>query len=288
MKTAAFRPAGAQTSRSATIAEAFRRIQPRVMKDGGTLALAFRIEPVLRVLALRNLRCGMASSVSAGVVLTARGTRQRRMKFLSATVEEPLMISKAFAGVALVLISAFTGSVAVAMGPAGIAGGHMGGAAIAAPRMQRVMIRPRQVSDNRGGLVSGAGIALPSVPFPTNDPDHYHQVKIIGRLAKDVSGLTIDQQTVWMRLDGQTIPMAINGDTLSNSLQLDQGDELGQTLYRLILSRELKVVGDQRLRAQIFQAAAANPANARDIEVDGFVYDRTTPYLVLVSVGDAP
>ena len=193
------------------------------------------------------------------------------------------MISKAFAGVALVLISALTGSVAVAMGPAGIAGGHMGGAAIAAPRMQRVMIRrPAQVSDNRGGF------AMPGVPFPTNDPDHYHQVKIIGRLAKDVSGLTIDQQTVWMRLDGQTIPMAINGDTLSNSLQLDQGDELGQTLYRLILSRQLQVVGDQRLRAQIFQAAAANPANARDIEVDGFVYDRTTPYLVLVSVGDAP
>ena len=129
---------------------------------------------------------------------------------------------------------------------------------------------------------------MPGVPFPTNDPDHYHQVKIIGRFAKDVSGVTIDQQTVWMRVDGRTIPMAINGDTLSNSLQLDQGDELGQTLYRLILSRQLQVVGDERLRAQISQAAAANPANARNIEVDGFVYDRATPYLVLVSVGDAP
>ena len=57
-------------------------------------------------------------------------------------------------------------------------------------------------------------------------------------------------------------------------------------LYRLILSKRLEVVGDQKLRTQIAAAAAANPS--KPVVVDGFVYDRMTPYLVLVSVGDAP
>jgi hypothetical protein len=80
--------------------------------------------------------------------------------------------------------------------------------------------------------------------------------------------------------------MSIDGDQMSNSLQFDQGDELGQNLYRLILSKQLEVVGNQQLRARIADAAAAN--RSKQIVVDGFVYDRTTPYLVLVSVGDAP
>ena len=48
----------------------------------------------------------------------------------------------------------------------------------------------------------------------------------------------------------------------------------------------MEVVGDQKLRSQIANAAAANPS--KPVVVDGFVYDRMTPYLVLVSVGDAP
>ena len=108
---------------------------------------------------------------------------------------------------------------------------------------------------------------------------------MIGRFAQDESGLRMDQQIVRMRVDGREIPMSIDGDAMSNSLQFDQGDELGQILYRLILGRQLEVVGDQKLRTQIANAAA-NPS--KPMLVDGFVYDRMTPYLVLVSVGDAP
>ena len=42
-----------------------------------------------------------------------------------------------------------------------------------------------------------------------------------------------------VRVDGREIPMSINGDATSNNLQLDQGDELGQVLYRLILSKRV-------------------------------------------------
>jgi hypothetical protein len=89
-----------------------------------------------------------------------------------------------------------------------------------------------------------------------------------------------------MHVDGREIPMSIDGNAMSDNLQFDQGDELGQTLYHLILGKRLEVVGDQKLRTQLASAAAANPS--KPVVVDGFVYDRVTPYLVLVSVGDAP
>ncbi len=199
------------------------------------------------------------------------------------------MNGKAIAGLAAALAFAMTATMAAAAGPGGggVGGGGVGGmhgigaiGSIGAINMSGIRF------GGGGGRTGGIGGSMTNGPFPTNEPEHYHEIKLVGRLAKDESGLTIDQQIVRMRVDGRTIPMAINGDAMSNSLQLDQGDELGQELYRLILSRQLQVVGDQKLRAQIADAAAANPS--KRILVDGFVYDRMTPYLVLVSVGDAP
>ena len=203
------------------------------------------------------------------------------------------MLGKRMAGFAAALTVAVTAAVAGAAGPGGGAGGGLGGigsmGAIGAFSVSGIANNIPAIGRFPGGSVSGAGPTMNGLqffPFLTNDPNHYHEIKLIGRLARDESGLTVDQQIVRMRVDGRTIPMSINGDAMSNSLQLDQGDELGQNLYRLILSRQLEVVGNQKLRTQIANAAAAKPS--KPILVDGFVYDRTTPYLVLVSVGDAP
>jgi hypothetical protein len=196
------------------------------------------------------------------------------------------MIGKA--GIAAAVTFAITATVAGAAGPMGMAGG-VGMGSMANPGMHRMMVSTRSFRRDLGGSFNGAGSTMDgpqNLVFPINDPNHYHEIKIVGRLAKDESGFTIDRQIVRMRVDGRDIPMSINGDAMSDSLQLDQGDELGQDLYRLILSKRLEVVGDQKLRAQIAAAAAANPS--KPVVVDGFVYDRMTPYLVLVSVGDAP
>jgi hypothetical protein len=204
------------------------------------------------------------------------------------------MVGKAFAGIAAALTFAMTAAFAAA---GGLGGGSMnfgGGAGSAAGMMgnggmNRSMISSRTFRRDLGGSSNGAVssiVGLRTLVFPTNDPNHYHEIKIVGRLAKDESGFSIDRQIVRMRVDGRDIPMSIDGDAMSDSLQFDQGDELGQNLYRLILSKRLEVVGDQKLRAQIANAAAASPS--KPLVVDGFVYDRKTPYLVLVSVGDAP
>jgi hypothetical protein len=193
------------------------------------------------------------------------------------------MFSKPIAGFAAALSFATMATTAGAAGPMGMGGGvsmgamGMSGAAISARRIRR---------DLDSSVDGPTTTNLQALPFPTNDPDHYHEIKLVGRLAKDDSGLTIDRQVVRMRVDGREFPMSIDGDAMSDSLQLDQGDELGQTLYRLILSKPLQVVGDQKLRTQIATAAAAHPS--KQIQLDGFVYDRLTPYLVLVSVSDAP
>ena len=198
------------------------------------------------------------------------------------------MIGKALAAFAAAVLFTLTATVAGAGGPMGVGNiGSVGGGAMSAG-MRRMAITARGSNRDLRSF-SGAGSVthgLNTLVFPTNDPNHYHEIKIVGRLAKDESGFTVDRQIVRMRVDGRDIPMSINGDAMSESLQFDQGDELGQDLYRLILSKRLEVVGDQKLRAQIADAATANPS--KPVEVDGFVYDRMTPYLVLVSVGDAP
>jgi len=202
------------------------------------------------------------------------------------------MIGKSLALFAAAMSFAMTATIAAAAGPGGFGGGGFGGggrgmsmggmgfAGFAPPAFSKIIGgRPDKPSVPSMGSVS-------AIPFPTQDPNHYHEIKLIGRFTQDESGLTVDRQIVRMRVDGRSIPMSIDGDEMSSSLQFDQGDEMGQNLYRLILSKQLKVVGNQQLRARIADAAAAS--RTKQIVVDGFVYDRTTPYLVLVSVGEAP
>ena len=190
------------------------------------------------------------------------------------------MKGKSFVVLAAAGAFALTATMADAAGPMG--GGGVG--AMSSMGSMRIVTEiPRGSERSGGGAMTST---LPFLRFPTNDPNHYHEIKLIGRLAKDESGLIIDQQVVRMRVNGRSIPMSINGDAISSALQFDQGDELGQVLYRLILSKELNVVGDPKLRNQIAEGAAAIPP--KQVLVDGFVYDRVTPYLVLVSVEDAP
>jgi hypothetical protein len=200
------------------------------------------------------------------------------------------MNGKSLALFAAAMSFAMTATIAAAAGPGGFGGGGGGMPSAGGMGFSGLAISPLSISRVMGGRpskpsVSSTGV-LETIPFPTQDPNHYHEIKLIGRLTQDESGLTVDRQLVRMRVDGRSIPMSIDGDQMSNSLQFDQGDELGQNLYRLILSKQLEVVGNQQLRARIADAAAAN--RSKQIVVDGFVYDRTTPYLVLVFVGDAP
>jgi hypothetical protein len=200
------------------------------------------------------------------------------------------MIGKSLALFAAAISFAMTATIAAAAGPGGFSGGGGGVPSVGAIGFSAFAVSPLSMSRVMGGRpdkpsVPSVGV-LSAIPFPTQDPNHYHEIKLIGQFTNDESGLTVDRQIVRMRVDGRSIPMSIDGDQMSNSLQFDQGDELGQNLYRLILSKQLEVVGNQQLRAQIAEAAAAN--RSKQIVVDGFVYDRTTPYLVLVSVGDAP
>ncbi len=132
------------------------------------------------------------------------------------------MIGKALAGFAAALTFAMTATLAIAMGPMNFGAGGAGSAAsMGASGMNRIMISPRAFRRDLGGSFNSVG-STPNgtrpLVFPTNDPNHYHEIKIIGRLTKDESGLSIDRQIVRMRVDGRDIPMSINGDATSDSL----------------------------------------------------------------------
>jgi hypothetical protein len=201
------------------------------------------------------------------------------------------MIGKSIAGFVVVATLAATATVASAaggaMGGVGAAGMGMGG--VGAINMSG--IGARAIGKVGGGSLGAIGGSMSNglqFPFPTNEPEHYHAIKLVGNVAPDESGLAVDQQIVRLRVNGHTIPMTINPDVTSSALQFDQGDEQGQMLFRTIMSKQLVVIGDESLRDKITKAAAASPANSKPLMVEGFVYDRMTPYLVLRSVDDAP
>ena len=216
------------------------------------------------------------------------------------------MTGKSVAGFLAAAAIAATAAVAGAAGPggggvgAGIGAGGMSGignvgafgfslSGISANHLPSV--GPHAFSKGGSGAVGVMGGSMSNglqFPFPTNEPEHYHEIKLVGSVVPDDLGLTIDAQIVRLRVNDQTIPMTINSGVVSEALQFDQGDEQGQMLYRTIMSKRLVVVGEEGLRAKITKAAAAEPGNSRALIVDGYVYDRATPYLVLRSVDDAP
>lgn len=214
------------------------------------------------------------------------------------------MIAKSVAGFVAAAVIAATAAVAGAAGPGGggggggIGAGGIGGIGnIGAFGMNMGAIGANHIAGIPHGISKGGGGApgvmsgsmSNSLPqLPTNEPEHYHEIKLVGNVAPDELGLTIDAQVVRLRVNDRTIPMTINSGVVSEALQFDQGDEQGQMLFRTIMSKRLVVVGEEGLRDKITRAASANRENSKPLIVDGYVYDRATPYLVLRSVDDAP
>jgi hypothetical protein len=186
------------------------------------------------------------------------------------------MIGKSLAGVVAVAVLAATATVANAaggFGGVGAAGGGLSGVGAVGINMGGIGfnhmggISPRAITNGGGGSPGAAGSMSGSglqIPFPTNEPEHYHEIKLKGNVGADESGLTIDAQIVRLRVNDQTIPMTINSGIMSAALQFDQGDEQGQMLFRTIMSKRLVVVGDEGLRDKISKAAAASPGNSPD------------------------
>src|SRR5258708_37727244 len=110
------------------------------------------------------------------------------------------MVGKAFAGFAAALTFAITATMAWAGGPMGVGAGGAGGAmgmmgGSMSSGMNRIALSSRASRRDLGGSFHGARSRIKSpqtLVFPTNDPNHYRDIKIVGLLAKGQPGINVD------------------------------------------------------------------------------------------------
>ena len=140
-----------------------------------------------------------------------------------------------------------------------------------------------------GGRFGGAPGMSPNNMVVTNLPgpqQRFRQLKLAGRIPTDPAKEPAGAKIVRLRVNGEILPMALDTETNSGELQFDPESDYGRQLYQAILTKPITVVGDERMRSEISEAAS-NPANSRVLKIDGYVFDRLGPYMVLRSVEDA-
>jgi hypothetical protein len=108
----------------------------------------------------------------------------------------------------------------------------------------------------------------------------FHDLNVTGRVGVKASSLPADATVVRLSLDGHEIPMRLDTELHSAELQFDPNASYARDLYNSILTKRVEVVGEQNLRDQI--AAAAK--ESKPVQIEGYVFDRTSPYFVVKSV----
>jgi hypothetical protein len=138
-------------------------------------------------------------------------------------------------------------------------------------------------------LSSAPGLSLGASMFVYSNgaaPQRFRELNMAGRVPADPLKLPKDAKIVTLRVNGQMISMALDAEAFRGELRFDPGSDYGRELYRSVLTKPIEVVGSADLRNQIAQAAA-NPPASKPIQIDGYVFDRLSPYLVLRSVSAA-
>jgi hypothetical protein len=135
-----------------------------------------------------------------------------------------------------------------------------------------------------GAHIGAGGFSAPSLPN-MNSPtytEHFRELNLAGQVPAIPAKLPSGARIVQLNVNGQMVPMAIDTEMGSGEVQFSPGYALTAELYHAVLTRRVEVVGDSELRDRILEAAGKN----EPIEVEGYVFNSSTPYLVLRSVGN--
>ena len=111
----------------------------------------------------------------------------------------------------------------------------------------------------------------------------FRQINLVGRVPADEKTLPSGSRLVRLRVNGQLVTMRIEDETMSPDLTFDTNSPYSKDLYRAILTKRVEVVGDAAMRTRILDAVTQKQA----IQIDGYAFDRLSPYLVLRSVSSA-
>ncbi len=171
-------------------------------------------------------------------------------------------------------------------------------ALLAAPAGAQVHVGGIGLTGGLGGLGSGfnpyPGGAPPNISgslgqFPMSAMSEegsqkarlgYPDLKLSGRVGVDPAKIPPGAQVVQLRLDGELYPMVVDTSSLSGGQLEQRGYITTKEMYRSALQKQLVLVGNPDLRRQIASASASH----QPIEVDGYVFNRVSPYFVVRSI----
>src|SRR5215469_5527933 len=129
-----------------------------------------------------------------------------------------------------------------------------------------------------GGQLGGIMIN----PVPNLAVQEMRELKLAGQVPANPDRLPSGARIIQLKVNGRAVPMALDSELGGGQLEFNPGNQYGEELYHALLTKQIAVVGDEKLRDQILQAASANGSQA--LEVQGWVFNRTTPYFVVKSV----
>src|SRR5215472_1816111 len=186
----------------------------------------------------------------------------------------PLRFKRIGLAIALALASVATAS-AFPGGAVG-GGGGFGGGGISGGGFAGGGVRA-------GGLGGITGPVSPGVPFRPGFemmPQRFRDLNVTGRVGVKPGSQPLHSTTIRLTLDGHEIPMQLDTELQSAELQFNPDDSYARDLYRSILTKRVEVVGQENLRDQIAEAAE----QSKPLQIEGYVFDRTSPYLVVKAV----
>lgn len=135
------------------------------------------------------------------------------------------------------------------------------------------------------GRVSGGGITgpvspgVPLMPYFTMQTQRFRDLNVTGQVGLKEGIVPRNATIVRLSLDGHEFPMLLDTELQTAELQFDPNASYARDLYRSILTKRIEVVGNQNLRDQIAQAVE----QSKPLRIEGYVFDRTSPYLVVKS-----
>ncbi|MFZ1888482.1 MAG: hypothetical protein WAU33_10650 [Candidatus Binataceae bacterium] len=119
-------------------------------------------------------------------------------------------------------------------------------------------------------------------PMPAMPTQQFRNLNVVGDVGMKESELPTGAKIVRLRVDGHDVYMRLDTELSNAELQFDPNASYARDLYRAILTKRIEVVGQQDLRDQIMASAD----KSQPIKVQGYVFDRTSPFLVVKSVSN--
>jgi hypothetical protein len=183
-------------------------------------------------------------------------------------------LAMAFALAGVASASAFPGG--APGGGGGFGGSGFGGGGISGGGFAGGGVR----AGGLGGITGPVSIGVPFRPGFDMMPQRFRDLNVTGMVGVKPGSKPLHSTMIRLTLDGHEIPMQLDTELQSADLQFNPDDSYARDLYRSILTKRVEVVGQENLRDQIAEAAE----QSKPLQIEGYVFDKSSPYLVVKSV----